>query len=101
MSKVTISYNIGMTLVFFLYAVFYAPFMPDDETPIMIEGFFEDSPAIAFAIAAIGFTATLVIFMYAIRSLWNRLFPQLCGWKEIGLAESYALGIFVAFLVYM
>lgn len=97
MKQVTIKYNIGITIVYLLYRLKDYLVTPA-EGPILLDPVFEQSPLGAFAVIfAIMFVA-IPVFMYSVRSLWNRIFPQLCGWKEIGLAESYALGIIAAFL---
>jgi hypothetical protein len=37
---------------------------------------------------------------FIFRALWNRLFPHLCGWKPVNLAESYAFALVAGVLMY-
>ena len=96
--SVTLKYNIGITFVFIAYAALSAPFMPDDDSALLISSIFEKFPAYAVVIGMVTLFLSLLVFMYAVRSIWNRLFPKICGWKEINLAEAYAISMIVAFL---
>jgi hypothetical protein len=93
--QVTIKFNIGLTFVFFLYAALHYPFM--EETVVPMDKIFESTPGLAFGILFLIIPISLIIFMHAVKAVWNRLFPKLCGWEEIGLAEAYALSLLVAF----
>ncbi len=93
--QVSVKFNIGLSLVFFLYAALQYPF--HEQTVVPMDKVFDKSPSLAFGILTFVFITTVPIFMYAVKALWNRIFPKLCGWEEIGLAEAYALGLLVAF----
>jgi len=93
--QISIKFNIGMTAVFFLYAALKYPF--HEKTSVPMDKVFERSPGLAFGILIFVFISTLLISMPAIKALWNRLFPKLCGWEEIGFAEAYALGLLAGF----
>lgn len=94
--KVTVSFNILMTLAFIGIRIVATPMIPHDTTPLIITHFFPKSLATQVVAVLISLAITIPASMYFIRALWNHLFPQLCGWKEINLAESYALSIFAA-----
>ena len=94
--KVTIKFNVAMTFAFFGYAVIVSPVLLDNPTPLMVESFFPDNELLQFLTLLLSFVFSIVISMYIIRALWNRLFPNLCGWKEINLAECYAMSLFLA-----
>jgi len=98
--KVTIKYNILMSLALIGYIVVICPLLIDDETPLLVETITEGNVPAIIIISFISIVLSIVVSMFIIRSLWNRLFPRLCDWKEITLAEAYALSLFIAvFLV--
>ena len=97
--KITIKYNIGITFAFVAYLFAACPILVDDETPLLVQTLFPNSVAIQVVVGVISVVCSTVILMYITRSLWNRLFPGLCGWKHINLAESYALSILVALFI--
>ena len=92
--KITIKYNIMISLALVGYLFVLSPLLSADQTPLLVETIFEEnSPAIAI-VSLISIVLSVVVSMLIIRSLWNRLFPKLCNWYEINLAESYALSLF-------
>ena len=101
--KITIKYNIMISLALVGYVFVLSPLLIDDQTPLLVETICEGNiPAIAI-VSLISVVLSIVVSMLIIRSLWNRLFPKLCNWNEINLAESYALSLFftVFLLEYM
>jgi hypothetical protein len=101
--KITIKYNIMMSLALIGYVIVLSPLLIDDQTSLLVETICEGNiPAMAI-VSLISIVLSIVISMLIIRSLWNRLFPKLCNWNEINLAESYALSLFftVFLLEYM
>ena len=89
-----------MTVVFILYAVLLAHFSKYGDSPMVIVTFVKAFPAIGISVGVFCLILSLAVFMYAVRSLWNRIFPKICGWKEIDLAEAYAISMIVAFLCF-
>lgn len=96
---ITIKYNVLVTLAFFGYMIVLSPLFPDTEIPLLVESIYEESVAAGIIVTLLSLILGIAISMYLIRSLWNRLFPKLCGWSVISLAESYALSIFLAIFV--
>ncbi len=92
--KVTIRFNIGMTLAFIGYAVLVTPMLSYDSAPLLIESMFPDDVIVRITVGILSVASAIAASVYIVRALWNRLFPHLCGWKEITLAESYAVSLF-------
>jgi len=86
--------------VFFLYGILISPFAEYEHAPLIITKLFESAPGVAVAVGILCIVLALVVFMYAVRSLWNRIFPKICGWKEIGLTEAYAISMLIGFLTF-
>ena len=83
------------------YCLASVPFMTMEEGPkMLIEEIGEISPMLAWGIGALFMVIGVFISMLVIKSLWNRMFTRVCRWKEINLAESYALTIFAAMLLF-
>jgi len=91
--KITIKFNIGMTFAVIGYGLLLYPILSD--TPLLIDSLIPENSALQFIVVILSVGLAIPASMYIIRSLWNRLFPNLCGWKEINLAESYALSLFL------
>ncbi len=96
MKEVTIKYNIGITFALIAYVATVSPFMESDPPKTFIDGLLASKPLLALLVAALSIIVSTVVSMFIIRSLWNRLVIKLSGWKEINLAESYALLLFFA-----
>ncbi|MEM8639843.1 MAG: hypothetical protein AAGG51_13655 [Cyanobacteria bacterium P01_G01_bin.54] len=96
--KITTKFNIWMTFVFIVHEILLLIFEPDDDSSYFLNSMFRNAPILGMAIALLLLTIAIVISIYCTRALWNRLFPHLCGWQKISLAESYALSLFLAFL---
>lgn len=92
--KITLKFNIGMTFAVIAYALLLSPVLSGDDKPMLIEHFIPDSIALQIVGGLFSVASAVVALMYIVKTLWNRLFPSLCGWKEINLAESYALSLF-------
>tara|TARA_Y100000385_G_C12752827_1_gene491704 strand:+ start:130 stop:438 length:309 start_codon:yes stop_codon:yes gene_type:complete len=92
--KITIKYNIAISFALIGYMFLMCPILGDTEAPMLVETLFPDDLILQVTIGIASTVASTIAGMYIIRSLWNRLFPHLCNWKEINLAESYALSIF-------
>lgn len=97
--KVTVKFNILITLALIGYAALVSPILPDDPTPLLVESLFSESIAGQVIVGLLSAILSIIASMYIIRALWNRLFPHLCEWNEINLAESYAISIFGAMFV--
>ncbi len=82
-----------MTFAFIGYSFLLFPILSDE--PLLIDSLFPESSALKFVLIISSVGLSIPASMYIIRALWNRLFPNLCGWKEINLAESYALSLFL------
>jgi len=93
--RVTIKYNILITLAMIGYIVVLSPFLEDEETTMLLESMLEGALVPMILLGGVSLVLGVIISMLIIRSLWNRLFPRLCNWSEINLAESYALSVFV------
>jgi hypothetical protein len=91
--KITIKFNIGMTFAVIGYSLLLYPLLSD--TPLLIDSLIPGNLTLQFIIIILSIGLAIPASMYIIRALWNRLFPNLCGWKEINLAESYALSLFL------
>lgn len=97
--KVTIKFNVGMTFALIGYAFLLSPLMPDESSPMIVESLLPNHEGLQFVIIILSAVSSVVVGMYICRALWNRLFPSLCGWKEITLAEAYAVSLFAAMFV--
>ena len=97
--KVTVQFNIGMTFALVGYAAIISPVLLDDPTPLLVESIFPDSVVLQVVVGLISGVLGIIAGMYIVRALWNRLFPSLCGWKDITLAESYAISLLAAMFV--
>lgn len=97
--KVSVQFNIGMTFALIGYAVIISPVLIDDPTPLLVESMFPESVTLQVVVGLVSGILGIIAGMYIVRALWNRLFPSLCGWKEITLAESYAVSLLVAMFV--
>ncbi len=91
--KVTTKYNILMTLAFLGYIILLSPFLEDDSTPLILDSICGDSVTWTLIISSLSLILSTIVLMMITRSLWNRLFPNLCGWKNLSYAESYALSL--------
>ena len=97
--KVTVPFNIGMTFALIGYSVIISPILLDDPTPLLVESLFPESVTFQLVVGVISGILGVIAGMYIVRALWNRLFPSLCGWKEITLAESYTISLLCAMFV--
>ncbi len=82
-----------MTFAVIGYCLLLYPILSDE--PSLVDTLFPENPLLRFIVLISSFGLSIPASMYIIRALWNRLFPNLCGWKEINLAESYALSLFL------
>ena len=82
-----------MTFAVIGYFLLLCPILSD--TPILVDSLFPENLSLRFIVIISSVGLSIPASMYIIRALWNRLFPNLCGWKEINLAESYALSLFL------
>ncbi|EDM26173.1 hypothetical protein LNTAR_16538 [Lentisphaera araneosa HTCC2155] len=91
MKEVTTKYNLIMTAAVILYYLLLSP-LGNAETPmLLIEEWYPNDEVKAFMIALRCFMIAVVLSMFIIHSLWNRLIVSLTDCREIDLAESYAL----------
>jgi len=97
--KVTVKFNILITFALIGYAALISPILPDDATPLLVESLFTESLTAQIIVGLLSAILSIIASMYLIRAIWNRLFPHLCEWKEINLAESYAILILAAIFV--
>ena len=97
--KITFKFNILITFALIAYLVILSPISENNPTPLLVESIFPGNSAAQILAGLLSITLGMIASLLIIRSLWNRLFPHLCGWKEINLAESYAISIFVAMFV--
>ena len=98
--KVTVKFNVLITLGAFIYIWVVGFFIPEDTRPSPLESLSEGD-SVMFLISLVFFLGlSMAIGMYLTRSIWNILFPRLCGWKEISLEEAYALMIFFTITFY-
>jgi hypothetical protein len=97
--KVTVKFNILITFALIGYAALISPILPDDATPLLVESLFAESLTAQIIVGLLSAILSIIASMYLIRAIWNRLFPHLCEWKEINLAESYAISILAAIFV--
>ena len=88
-----------MTFALVGYAAIISPVLLDDPTPLLVESIFPDSVVLQVVVGLISGVLGIIAGMYIVRALWNRLFPSLCGWKDITLAESYAISLLAAMFV--
>jgi hypothetical protein len=91
--NVTISYNIVMTFAVVGYAFLMSPFWSSTSGPTIIADWLPENWLGQFLVTVVAGVLGIVASMYIVRSLWNRLFPRLCGWREVNLAEAYALSL--------
>lgn len=91
--RVTVAFNIGMTLAAIGYATLLFPTFTDDPTRWMVESMFPERLEMQAATVLLSIVLATIVFMFLFRAVWNRLFPHLCGWKPINLAESYAFSV--------
>lgn len=98
--RVTVRFNVGMTFASLGYTALLFPInAEEDSSPLILESFFQDSPFLTFCALIVLLVLAVAAWMFIARALWNRLFPRLCGWNEITLAESYALSLLIAIFV--
>jgi hypothetical protein len=76
------------------YALLLLPVLSDDPAPLVVDVIFPDSILLQALVSSLSAGGAVAASMYIVRALWNRLFPHLCGWKEINLAESSAISLF-------
>ena len=100
MKEVTVKYNILITLAMIGYMIVSLPWMYSESERMIIDDLADISPIFATVAGIISFVLGIFISMLILRSLWNHLMPKLCGWKELNLAESYALSIFFGTLLF-
>jgi hypothetical protein len=93
--KVTIHFNNGMTFASIGYGLLLAPMFSDDSSPLLIETMFPENVVCQIIVGILSVVSAIVASMYIVKALWNRLFPSLCGRKEISPAESYAMSLFI------
>ena len=98
--RVTVPFNIGMTLSVIGYLVLLAPTLPEESEPMVVEWIFPEREGLQAATLLLSIVLSTIAYMFIFRAVWNRLFPHLCGWKPINLAESYAFSIMIG-LVYL
>lgn len=96
--RVTVPFNIGVTLAVIGYLILLAPTLPDESAPMVVEGMFPGRDGLQAATLLLSIVLSTIAYMFIFRAVWNRLFPHLCGWKPINLAESYAFSIMIAVL---
>jgi hypothetical protein len=82
-----------MTFAVVGYALLMSPFWSSAPEPTIIDGWLPENWLIQLFIIIAASVLAIVASMYIVRSLWNRLFPRLCGWREVNLAEAYALSL--------
>ena len=92
---VTVRFNIWMTVAMIGYILLIAPFHRDDSTPMLIESLFPENILLKIVVGFFSVVFGVSAFMFIVKALWNRLFPHLCGWKAINLAESYAISLLI------
>ena len=98
--RVTVPFNVGMTFAVIGYLLLLLPGMPADDPPSIAEAAFPDSDAMQVVLMLNSGLLAMVAGMFILRALWNRLFPHLCGWKPINLAESYALSLVLTVMIF-
>jgi hypothetical protein len=98
--NITIRFNIGMTLAVIGYVILISPLLLDDPTPMMVESFFPENILLQFITGVLSLVFGITAAVFIIRTLWNRLLPHLCGWKEITLAEAYAISLLVGMFLF-
>ncbi len=98
--RVTVPFNIGMTFALIGYAILLFPVMPAEDAPVLAESMFPDSEPMQILAMLISVVLATVAGTFIFRALWNRLFPHLCGWKPVNLAESYAFSFVAAVLMF-
>jgi hypothetical protein len=98
--RVTVPFNIGMTFALIGYMTLLFPMMPAEDAPMLAESMFPDSEPMQILAMLISVVLAAVAGTFIFRALWNRLFPHLCGWKPVNLAESYAFALVAGVLMY-
>jgi H+/Cl- antiporter ClcA len=88
-----------MTFAVCAYALITMPLLLDDPTPLIIESLFPENELVQILTLVLSSILSIIFGMYIIRALWNRLFPSLCGWNVINLAECYAISLFLTVLL--
>lgn len=96
--RITTTFNIWMTLLALVYSILASMSDNHDGSVSLLDVLLNNDPIWGVPLALFLFAVILILPMYCIRALWNRLFPHLCGWKPISLAESYALSLIFAFV---
>ena len=91
--KITTKFNVGITFAVIGYFLLLYPILSDK--PIGVDSLFPENLPLRFIVIILSIGLSIPASMYIIKALWDRLFPNLCGWKEINLAESYALSLFL------
>ena len=92
--NVTIKFNVGMTFAVIGYGLLLSPIQPNDPMPMLIKLLLPENLVLQYVGLILSVSLAILASMYIVKVLWNRLFPNLCGWKEINLAESYAISLF-------
>jgi hypothetical protein len=96
--RVTVTFNISITLALIGYSIFNALASTVDTMPLMVEQLFPGRDGLQWTTLLLSIVLGTIVYVLLFRALWNRLFPHLYGWKTISLAESYAFAILM-FLV--
>ena len=101
MKSISTQYNASMTLALACLVLSHYPLKEQNNTVLVIESFAGNDPAMYIGLPVLGLVISIVISMHMIKSLWNRTFVNLCNWKVINLAESYAIILFFAIFVFI
>lgn len=84
-------FNLLMTVVVIIFQGLVMSLLPVNPAPSALALLTQNHPVIRGVLFVCILVSYMIIGMYAVLSLWNRVFPHVCGWTQISLAEAYAI----------
>ena len=96
--RITTRFNVAMTFAVFALVLLVHPEQSMRTRFFVIETLFPEIGWPRVTAMFVLMVLRFVVPMYLIRTIWNRLLPWLCGWREIRLAEAYALSLMASLL---
>lgn len=94
-SRVTVLFNVGLTVALGYFGFLDFLFSNADKAPTVRNisrlPFLQDHIALEFAVGCIAGITGVLLLIFVVKELWNRLIARLTGLREITYAETYAL----------
>jgi hypothetical protein len=98
-SKVTIFFNVGLTVALGYFAFLGFLFRSADKVVTVRNisrlPLVQDHIALEFAVGCLAMITGVLLLIHVVKELWNRIVTRLIGVREMTYTEAYALVLFV------